>query len=109
MVGTATPAPPLAVKINTNTQVNIDFASDDGNPASALTITSGLSALPIDWSSTSGNFSCSSVSGGTACRLSLSYAPLAVGAGTLKFGFSYTNNSGILKTGLASLAYSAAP
>jgi hypothetical protein len=99
------------------TPVTITFATNDGNPAlgvpvtsNALTVTSGLSPLPTGWSSSSSTFSCLTVSAGTACQLPLSYAPSAVTSGmqTLTLGYSYVNDAGIANTGTATISYSAA-
>jgi hypothetical protein len=117
----ATPSQPsLAVIIGSPTvatPVTITFATDDGNPAvgvpatsNALTVTSGLSPLPMGWSSSSSTFGCLTVSDGTACQLPLSYAPSAVTSGvqTLTLGYSYVNDAGIANTGTATISYSAA-
>jgi hypothetical protein len=96
----------LAVLTGTTTPVNVTFVTDDGNPASDLTVTSGLTPLPAGWSSAS-TFSCSSVSTGTGCQLSLSYVPAVADSGTLTLGYSYTNNSGVAKTGTIALGYTA--
>jgi len=98
---------PLAVAVGSLTPVTVTFTTDDGNLASALSVTSGLTALPAGWSSTSTSFSCASVSVGTGCQLALTYAPTAPAGGTLTFGFTYTNNLGIVKSGTVTLAYSA--
>jgi len=98
---------PLAVAVGSLRPVTVTFTTDDGNLASALSITSGLTSLPAGWSSTSTSFSCASVSVGIACQLALTYSPTAPATGTLAFGFSYTNNSGILKSGTVTLAYTA--
>jgi hypothetical protein len=97
----------LAVLSGSSTPVTVTFATDDGNAASGLSVTSGLTALPAGWSSISNAFSCSTVSAGTLCRLALTYAPTAPATGTLTLGYSYTNDSGTVKTGTASIAYSA--
>jgi hypothetical protein len=81
--------------------------TDDGNPARDLTITSGLTPLPGGWSSSASTFSCSSVDTGPGCQLSLSYAPTAADTGTLTLGYSYTNNSGMVKTGTLAIGYTA--
>lgn len=99
----------VSVQAGTSTLVDVVFATDDGNPASDLSLTSGLSPLPTGWSSGSGTFSCASVSAGTACELALTYAPAAADSGTLVLGFSYTNNSGVVKTGTLSINYAATP
>jgi hypothetical protein len=97
----------LAVGIGTTTPVTITFVTDDGNPASNLTISSGLTPLPMGWSSSASTLSCSSVSIGTGCQLSLSYAPSATDSGTLTLDYSYTNNSGMTKTGTLAIGYTA--
>lgn len=103
---TSTPGT-VSVPTSSTTPVNITFVTDDGNPASNLTVTSDLTALPAGWSSAASSLSCPSVSTGTGCQLSLSYAPTAVASGTLTLAYSYTNNSGIVKTGTVALAYTA--
>jgi hypothetical protein len=107
IAGTPSPGSSLAVLTGSSTPVTVTFATDDGNPASGLAITSGLSALPAGWTSTSTVFSCATVSNGTVCQLPLAYAPTAVGNGTLSFGFSYTNDAGFAKTGTVSIMYRA--
>lgn len=99
----------VAVPTGNSTTVDIVFATDDGNPASDLAVTSGLKPLPAGWSSGSDTLSCATVSAGAACDLSLTYAPSAADAGTLTLGFSYTNNSGVMKTGTVAIGYVATP
>jgi hypothetical protein len=107
IAGTPTPGSSLAVLTGTSTPVTVTFATDDGNPASTLTITSGLSTLPAGWTSSSTTFSCATVSDGTVCQLPLTYAPAAVGNGSLNLGFSYTNDAGMAKTGTVTIMYRA--
>jgi hypothetical protein len=107
VAGTPSPSSSLAVLTGSSTPVTVAFATDDGNPASDLTITSGLSTLPAGWTSAATTFSCATVSDGTVCQVALTYAPNAVGSGTLSLGFSYTNDAGIAKTGTASIMYQA--
>lgn len=106
VVGTPSQSP-LAVITGTSTPVTVTFATDDGNPASTLDITSGLSSLPTGWSSSATTFSCTTVSAGTVCQLPLVYAPTAIGSGTLSLGFSYSNDAGFAKTGTVNIAYRA--
>jgi len=87
--------------------VSVTFDSDDGNPASSLTLTTSLSALPPGWSTTVSSFTCASVSTGNGCQLPLTYQPTAAGSGTLVLNFSYLDNSGTAKTGTLSIPYSA--
>jgi hypothetical protein len=96
----------LSVLTGTTTPITITFVTDDGNPASALTVT-GLSPLPAGWSSGSSTFTCASITTGTGCQISLSYAPTLADSGSLALGFSYTNNSGIAKTGSIAIQYTA--
>jgi hypothetical protein len=104
----ATPSPvSLAVLTGSSTALSITFVTDDGNPASVLSVTSGLAALPTGWSSADSGFTCSSVSAGVACQLALVYQPVNPDAGALTLGFSYTNDSGSVKNGTVSIPYAA--
>jgi hypothetical protein len=95
----------LAVQTGSSNPVTVVFTTDDGNPASALTVTSGLATLPAGWSTTTNTFSCAAISTGTGCELSLVYTPTAAESSTLTLGYSYTNDAGIAKTGTVSIAY----
>jgi hypothetical protein len=106
IVGTPSQSP-LAVITNSTTTVSVVFTTDDQNPASNLAVTSGLALLPSGWSSTSTSFTCSAVSTGTGCQLSLTYAPTAVGSGTLSLNYRYNDDSGTAKTGSVSIPYTA--
>ena len=106
IVGTPSPNP-VVVTTGSSTAVNVTFTTDDGNLANNLSVTSGLAALPIGWSSTSGSFGCSNVGTGPGCQLSLTYAPTAVGRGTLTLTYSYNDDSGTAKTGSVSIPYTA--
>lgn len=106
VVGTAAPSGQVtATAGGTGTSVSITFATDDGNPATDLDITGGLGSLPDGWSGP-GSFSCGTVSAGTACQLSLAYAPQYTGAGgTLTLNYSYDNDEGNAKTGTIDIPY----
>ncbi|HEY0747684.1 MAG TPA: hypothetical protein VGD63_13375 [Steroidobacteraceae bacterium] len=106
IVGTANPTTVAAVTGTTN-PVTVTFTTDDGNFASGLA--ADLSMLPLGWSAPSSSFNCASVSVGTACQLSLTYAPMAAAAGTLSYGFTYLNSAGTTKSGTVSIPYTAAP
>jgi hypothetical protein len=106
IVGTPSQSP-LAVITDSTTTVSVVFTTDDQNPASNLAVTSGLGALPSGWTSTSSSFTCSAVSTGTSCQLSLTYAPTVVGSGTLSLNYSYNDDSGTPKTGSVSIPYTA--
>ena len=62
--------------------VGVTFATDDHNLATALAVTTDLTALPSGWSATGSSFACASVSTGNGCQLHLSYAPTAAASGT---------------------------
>jgi hypothetical protein len=105
---TGTPSQnPIATGIGTATPVAITFTTDDASLATNFSVTSGLDALPAGWTSASSTFDCVTVSHETSCVLPLMYAPTVPATGTLTIGFSYTNNSGISKTGTISITYSA--
>ncbi len=106
IAGTPIPSS-VSVLTGSSARVMVTFATDDGNPASALSVTSGFNPLPAGWTSTSASLTCATVSAGTACQLPLTYAPTAVGSGTLTLGYRYTNDAGIAKTGTVSINYSA--
>jgi hypothetical protein len=97
----------LTVAAGSSTAVYVVFTTNDGNPASDL-VASGLNPLPAGWSGP-GAFDCDSVSAGTTCELTLTFAPTAAGSGTLTLGFGYSNNSGMAKTGSLSIPYTATP
>jgi hypothetical protein len=108
VAGTPNPAS-VAVLAGTTTAVVVTFATDDGNPASALSVTSGLTALPAGWSSMASTFACSTVSAGSACQIPLTYQPTGADSGTLQLGFAYTNDSGLVKSGTVAIPYAATP
>ncbi|HXA35501.1 MAG TPA: hypothetical protein VNW26_04140 [Steroidobacteraceae bacterium] len=108
IVGTANPLS-LTVVSGSSNPVSVTFTTDDGNLAGNLSIISGLGTLPAGWSSPSSSFACSSVSTGSACQLSLTYAPTAVDSGTLSLTFGYDDDSGNPKSGSVSIPYTATP
>lgn len=87
--------------------VAITFTTDDGNPASGLSVTSSLSSLPSGWSASAQSFSCSTLSTGNGCQLTLLYAPASAGSGMLQLTYAYTNDAGKAKTGTVSIPYAA--
>jgi hypothetical protein len=106
VLGTPSPGS-LTVLTGTSTMLAVTFATDDGNPASALSVTSGLAVLPGGWSSPGSTFTCSSVSAGVNCLLALTYQPTNPDTGTLALGFTYTNDSGSVKTATILIPYTA--
>jgi hypothetical protein len=106
VVGTVNPTAVAAVTGSSNV-VMVTFTTDDGNVASGLS--ADLSALPLGWTAPASSFTCASVSVGSTCQVSLTYAPTAAASGTLAFAFSYVNSAGTSKTGTVSIPYTAAP
>jgi hypothetical protein len=108
VVAIASPSGQVAATVSSGTQpVTVTFDTDDGAPATAVTLSNNLNALPAGWSSTATSFSCATVSTGSSCQLPLSYSPTAFGSGTLTLNYSYIDNSGNSKTGTVSIPYSA--
>jgi len=103
VVATSSPGA-LSVAIGSSTAVSVTFTTDDGEPATALSITNGLGALPAGWTGPA-SFACASVSSGNGCMLNLTYHPTAAGNGTVTLNYSYTNNAGTAKTGTATVSY----
>jgi hypothetical protein len=106
IVGTPSQSP-LAVVTGSSTAVVVSFTTDDSNLATNLAVTSSLGALPGGWTSASSSFTCSNVSTGAGCQLSLAYAPMVVGSGTLSLNYSYNDDSGTAKSGSVSIPYTA--
>ncbi len=91
--------------------VTLTFTTNDGNPATEITITSGLSTLSTAYPGWSGpgSFSCASASTGTGSQLALTYAPTVNGSGSVALGYSYLDDSGTSQTGTASIPYASIP
>jgi hypothetical protein len=98
VVATPFPTGQIAVVTGGTDTVGITFTTDDGSPATDLSITAGLSTLPAGWSGPT-SFACASVSTGNGCVLNLTYAPSMIGSGTLTVSYAYKSNSGEAKTG----------
>ncbi len=114
VVGTPSPTGQINAVVSDGTQtgngtqaVVITFTADDGRPATALQLTSSLTALPAGWSSSVTSFSCAALDADTVCKLPLSYAPTAAGNGTLMLTYTYENNANEAKTGTVSIPYRA--
>ena len=104
---TAAPTGQITAAAGASQAVALTFTTDDGNPATALTLTTSLTELPAGWTSTTHSFTCAAVSTGSGCLLPLTFAPTMVGGGTLTLDYSYADNAGSVKTGAVSLAYAA--
>jgi len=109
---TQSPSGTIGAVVNSGSvPVTLTFTTNDGNPATAITITSGLSTLSASFPGWSGpaTFSCASASTGTGCQLALTYAPTINGSGSVALGYSYNDDSGTPQTGTASIAYASIP
>ena len=108
VVGTASPTGQINTVVGAGPlPVSVTFTTDDSRSATALQLTSSLSALPPGWSSTDSTFMCSGLSVGMSCQLPLVYTPMAAGSGMLNLSYSYDNNDGLAKTGTVNIAYRA--
>jgi hypothetical protein len=107
VVGTASPTGQINAVVGAAQPLSVTFTTDDSRPATALQLTSSLTALPPGWSSTDSTFMCSGLSVGMACQLPLVYTPTAAGSGMLNLSYSYDNNDGLAKTGTVNIAYRA--
>jgi hypothetical protein len=106
VVGTAAPSGQVTAMLGSpGLPVTVTFTTDDSRLATALALTSSLTALPAGWSSAGGAFTCAAVSTGSSCQLVLSYAPTGVDNGTLNLGFAYLNNAGKAKSGTIGIPY----
>jgi hypothetical protein len=106
IVGTVAPTGQIGGPVGNAAQaVAVTFTTDDGFPATDLSVTSGLSSLPVGWSSSVNTLTCPNISTGAGCRLTLSFTPTATATGTLSLGYAYTNNAGTAKTGTVNIAY----
>jgi uncharacterized protein YbdZ (MbtH family) len=104
---TAAPTGQITAAAGASQAVALTFTTDDGNSATALTLTTSLTGLPAGWTSSTHSFTCATVSTGSGCLLPLTFAPTVVGGGTLTLSYSYTDNAGSVKTGAVNLAYAA--
>jgi hypothetical protein len=106
VAGTAAPSGQITAMLGSPSQpVSVTFTTDDGRLATALQLTSNLTALPAGWSASAGTFNCSVVTSGTTCQLMLAYAPTGVDNGTLNLGYTYVNNAGQSKSGTVGIPY----
>ena len=60
--------------------------------------------MPTDWGGPT-SFSCATVSNGTVCQLTLTYAPPAAESGSFQLTYGYTNNAGTAMQGTVTIAY----
>ncbi|WP_116808158.1 hypothetical protein [Steroidobacter cummioxidans] len=86
--------------------LSITFNASDAKPLSDLSVTAGLSSLPLGWTGPS-VFTCATVTTGSGCVLNLSYAPNAIGSGTLELSYQYVNDAKTTKTGTIAIPFAA--
>jgi hypothetical protein len=85
--------------------VTVTFTTDDGNAATALSVT-GLGALPAGWSSTAApGLSCAVVSTGSGCELPLTFSPTAASSATLTLSYNYVDRTGAARSGALNIPY----
>lgn len=103
----ATPSPSGAVTtvVGAKQPVAITFTTNDGRPASQLSLTTDLASLPSGWSSAVHDFRCDSVATGNGCQLTLEHEPSGAGSGTLPLQYGYVDNAGRAETGTLILTY----
>lgn len=95
---------PLAVTIGGSQAVAITFTSADARELAEIVLTDGLSTLPAGWSGPS-TFSCQSVTSGSACVLTLTYAPAAPAEGTFTLSYRYGALGGTQPTGTLTIPF----
>ena len=109
LVATVSPTGSISAVVNSpSLPVTVTFTTDDGNPATAIAITTGLATLPAGWTGPA-TFTCATASTGTGCQLTLNYAPIVNGSGTVSLGYSYNDDSGTAKTGTVNINYASIP
>jgi hypothetical protein len=84
--------------------VTVIFTTDDGFQATNLTM--DLSTLPAGWTSPATSFPCATISSGSGCALTLTYAPTgALATSTLTLPYGYADNAGTMKSGTLNIVY----
>jgi hypothetical protein len=85
--------------------VTVTFTTDDGNAATALSVTGLAASLTAGWSSTATGLSCAVVSTGSGCQLPLTFSPTAASNGTLTLNYNYVDGTGAARTGTLNIPY----
>src|SRR6185437_13327441 len=91
---------PLQVVTGASQALTLSFNSSDGRKASQFAVTQGLASLPSGWTGPAA-FGCATVSAGSGCALTLTYAPTSIGAGSLTLAFHYVDAAGTAQMGNA--------
>jgi hypothetical protein len=107
IVASVSPTGEIDAAVGSAQSVRVNFTPDDGNAATALTLSTNLAALPSGWSSKATALSCAVVSTGSGCQLALVFAPSAAAAGTLTLNYNYTDGSGAVQSGGLNIPYAA--
>ena len=90
VVATVSSAGPIAVAVGSHRTVSVVFTSSDGRAIRGLGISG--TTLPSDWSGLD-HYSCTLVGVGSSCIANLTYAPVAVGSGTVTLNYIYIDNA----------------
>lgn len=106
VVASISPVGEIDAAVGAKQPVSVNFSSDDGNAATALSV--ALGSLPAGWSGTSSGLSCAVVSTGNGCQLPLVFAPTASANGALSLAFNYTDSAGAARTGSVNIPYATA-
>src|SRR3984957_14719981 len=108
VVATSSIAGTVSVVTGASQTVSVTFTSSDGRAISGFAISG--TTLPTGWSGPT-PFGCALVSTGSGCVLNLTFAPTAVGSGTLTIDCEFVDNANVASTPGACLtiAYAATP
>jgi len=107
VLATLAPIGQINATVNAGSQtVTATFTTDDGNPASAFSVSSDAAALPPGWTAPAQS-SCATVSAGTPCQLAWVYKPTAPGNGTITIDYAFNDDSGTPKTASFNIPYAA--
>ena len=106
VIGSVSPAGEVDAPVGGKQPVSVNFTTDDGNAATALSV--ALGSLPGGWSSTSTGLSCAVVSTGNGCQLPLMFAPSSGVSGILSLNYNYIDGSGAARSGVLNIPYATA-
>jgi hypothetical protein len=109
VVASVSPTGEIDENVGGKQPLSVTFTTDDGNAATALTLSTNLGALPPGWSSQAAGLNCAAVSTGNGCLLALDFAPTAATSGTLTLNYSYIDASGTPMSGALNVPYAATP
>jgi hypothetical protein len=109
VVASVSPGGEVDAAVGGKQSVTVNFTTDDGNAATALTLSTNLAALPAGWSSKAPALTCAVVSTGNGCQLPLVFTPTAAASGALTLTYSYTDGSGAARSGAVNIPYATTP